>query len=63
VGKYSIGIEIEDEYVKIGLRRLQLAQEFKGEKLEKEARTFETDKTTLQNSLNLFERNGTYFHQ
>jgi adenine-specific DNA-methyltransferase len=63
LGRNSIGIEIEDEYVKIGLRRLQLAQEFKGEKLEKEARTFETDKTTLQNSLNLFERNGTYFHQ
>ncbi|MCX8480657.1 MAG: adenine-specific DNA-methyltransferase [Sediminibacterium sp.] len=46
----SIGIELQDEYIKIGLRRLQLADEFKGEKLEKEIRTFETEKiATLQN--------------
>ena len=39
-----IGIELQDEYVKIGLRRLQLAEEYKGEKLQKEIRTFESDK-------------------
>ncbi|MDI9312317.1 MAG: adenine-specific DNA-methyltransferase [Limnohabitans sp.] len=58
----SIGIELQDEYVKIGLRRLQLAEEFKGEKLEKEIRTFETEKIATQQNLTLFEPNGTYIH-
>lgn len=44
LGRKSIGIELQDEYVKIGLRRLELATEYKGEKLEKEARTFEIKK-------------------
>jgi len=38
----SIGIEIQEEYVKIGLRRLQIALEYKGESLNKEPRSFET---------------------
>ncbi|MFA4839280.1 MAG: adenine-specific DNA-methyltransferase [Candidatus Neomarinimicrobiota bacterium] len=50
----SIGIELEEEYVKIGLRRLQLANEFKGEKLKKEIRTFETDRLATANTFNLF---------
>ncbi len=58
----SIGIELQDKYVKIGLRRLQLAEEFKGEKLEKEIRTFETEKIATQHNLTLFEPNGTYIH-
>jgi len=58
----SIGIELQDEYVKIGLRRLQLAEEFKGEKLIKEIRTFETEKIATQHNLTLFEPNGTYIH-
>jgi adenine-specific DNA-methyltransferase len=37
-----IGIELQDEYVKIGLRRLNLATEFKGEKLMKQEKNFET---------------------
>lgn len=44
LGRNSIGIELQDEYIKIGLRRLQLAKEFKREKLQKEIRTFETEK-------------------
>ncbi|MCK5523249.1 MAG: adenine-specific DNA-methyltransferase [Thiomargarita sp.] len=44
LNRESIGIELQDEYVKIGLRRLQIADEFNGEKLEKEVRTFETAK-------------------
>ncbi|MDR1937356.1 MAG: adenine-specific DNA-methyltransferase [Tannerellaceae bacterium] len=58
LGRNSIGIELEDEYVKIGLRRLQLAEEYKGEKLEKEIRTFETDRLRKQQNvsmLNLFD--------
>lgn len=62
LNRNSIGIELQDEYVKIGLRRLQLAEEFKGEKLEKETRTFETEKIATQQNLTLFEPNGTYIH-
>jgi adenine-specific DNA-methyltransferase len=62
LNRNSIGIELQDEYVKIGLRRLQLAEEFKGEKLEKEIRTFETEKIAIQQNLTLFEPNGTYIH-
>ncbi len=62
LNRNTIGIELQDEYVKIGLRRLQLAEEFNGEKLEKEIRTFETEKIATQQNLTLFEPNGTYIH-
>lgn len=63
LGRNSIGIDLQEEYVKIGLRRMQLANEFKGEKLEKEIRTFETDKISNSYNLTLFEEpNGTYLH-
>jgi site-specific DNA-methyltransferase (adenine-specific) len=55
LGRNSIGIELQDEYVKIGLRRLQLATEFKGEKLQKQTRTFETEKLATGDNLKLFE--------
>lgn len=54
LGRNSIGIELQDEYVKIGLRRLQLANEFKGEKLQKQLRTFETEKFANAYNLKLF---------
>jgi len=54
LGRKSIGIELQANYVKIGLRRLQLATEFKGEMLEKEIRTFETSKIARQQPLTLF---------
>jgi len=41
LNRKSIGIELQDEYVKIGLRRLKLQDDFKGEKIEKEIKTFE----------------------
>lgn len=63
LNRKSIGIELQDEYIKIGLRRLQLAEEFKGEKLEKEIRTFETEKIATQQNLTLFEPNGAYIHR
>ena len=34
----SIGIELQEDYIKIGLRRLNLASEYKGETLKKEIR-------------------------
>lgn len=40
----SIGIELQEEYVKIGLRRLGLQTQYNGEKLEREIRSFETHK-------------------
>ncbi|MFX1708249.1 adenine-specific DNA-methyltransferase [Chitinophaga sp. CC14] len=42
LGRNCIGIEMQEEYVKIGLRRLQLAKEYKGEKLQREIRSFES---------------------
>lgn len=62
LNRSSIGIEIQDEYVKIGLRRLRLAEEFKGEILQKEIRTFETEKIANIYQQTLFEPNGTYIH-
>ena len=56
LNRKSISIEIQEEYLKIGLRRLQIRDEYKGEMLTKEPRTFETEKITEQNyMLNLFE--------
>lgn len=64
LGRKSIGIELQEDYIKIGLRRLQLAEHFKGEKLEKEIRTFEKEKLTALHTLSLFEEpNGTYIHK
>ena len=54
LNRKSIGIELQDEYVKIGLRRLKLQDEFQGEKIEKEIRTFEVNKRQEINSLSLF---------
>jgi len=62
LNRKSIGIELQDEYVKIGLRRLKLQDEFRGEKIEKEIRTFEVNKKQEIKSLTLFEPSGTYIH-
>lgn len=59
----SIAIELQDEYVKIGLRRLNVATEFNGETLLKPIKTHEIDKTQPSQKLNLFESNGAYIHQ
>lgn len=47
LNRRSIGIELQEEYVKIGLRRLELETEFKGEKLEKPLRSFEKKENDL----------------
>jgi len=62
LGRNSIGIEVQDEYIKIGLRRLKLATEFKGEMLQKPIRTYEVEKIQASQSLTLFEPNGAYIH-
>jgi len=46
---------LQEDYVKIGLRRLQLASEYNGEKLQKEVRTFEIKRRQVDNQvLSLF---------
>ena len=37
----TIGIEIEEEYIKIGLRRLSIKSEYNGESLKRPEKTFE----------------------
>lgn len=58
-----IGVELQEEYIKIGLRRLEIADEYKGKILYKEPRSFETAKYQQTESLSLFkEKNGNYLH-
>lgn len=49
-----IGIEIQEEYFKIGLRRLNIADEYKGKILEKEHKSHEFKNTNSQNEPTLF---------
>lgn len=44
LGRKSIGIELQEEYIKIGLRRISLQTEFKGKRLQREIRSFERNK-------------------
>ncbi|MCF8296285.1 MAG: adenine-specific DNA-methyltransferase [Saprospiraceae bacterium] len=62
LNRKSIGIEIDEDYSKIGLRRLSILEKYNGEKLEKEIRTFETKKILEQQTLTLFEPNGTQLY-
>ena len=52
LGRKSIGIEIDEEYVKIGLRRLKIATHYRGEKLKRTPRTYEIKSPKEQ--LNIF---------
>lgn len=47
----SIAIELQEEYVKIGLRRLKILSEYKGQVLKKETRNFERNDNQLNLSL------------
>lgn len=56
LGRRSISIEFQEEYFKIGLRRLGIADEYNGEKLEKIDKTFTRKngkKTSDKNQENL----------
>jgi site-specific DNA-methyltransferase (adenine-specific) len=53
-GRRSIGIEVNEEYIKIGLRRLQIASSYNGQELRREPRTFEKISSSQQ-SLKLFD--------
>ena len=41
LGRKSIGIELQEEYIKIGLRRLNIQQSYNNKELAKELRSFE----------------------
>lgn len=41
LSRRSIGMEIQEEYVKVGLRRLQITSKYNGKPLQKEPRSFE----------------------
>ncbi len=49
-----IGIEIQEEYIKIGLRRLGLSDEFHGEKILKKPKTYEIKHVESKQELSLF---------
>ncbi|MDO9547414.1 MAG: adenine-specific DNA-methyltransferase [Candidatus Marinimicrobia bacterium] len=52
LNRKSIGIEISEKYIKIGLRRVGITLNFNGEKLEKEIRTFENGKIERSKIIN-----------
>lgn len=55
LGRKSIGIELQDDYVKIGLRRLGLATEYKGTQLKAPQKTYKSKSVDkLQQSTSLF---------
>jgi len=56
LNRKSIGIEIEEEYVKIGLRRLNIRTHYKGDELKREPRTYEREYYSEKQQLRLFER-------
>lgn len=47
----SIGVEINEEYVKIGLRRLDITTHFNGERLRRQPKTYEQPLSEKQTSL------------
>lgn len=64
LNRKSIGIELQEEYVKIGVRRLGLANEYNGDKLFKPIKSFEHSTNNLLKQTVLFgEINGTQLHK
>jgi len=53
LNRRSIGIDIQEDYIKIGLRRLGIVNEFKGKVLIKEPKSYERAHHNKQKSLNL----------
>lgn len=56
LNRKSIGIETQEEYVKIGLRRLEISQEYNGESLRKTRRSFEPITDAQPMLLNITEK-------
>lgn len=62
LNRKSVSIEMQYDYVKIGLRRLKLCDEYNGEKLKKEDRTFEIRHKSDNNQKRMFDSNGTHIY-
>ena len=60
LGRDSVGIEIVEEYMKIGLRRLSIQASYNGDVLRRELRTYERQDAAAQQQLTLFEKRGGY---
>jgi len=60
LGRDSVGIEIDEEYMKIGLRRLAIRDSYNGESLRREPKTYERQDANAQQHLALFEKRGSY---
>ncbi len=60
LGRNSVGIEIDEDYMKIGLRRLRIREKYNGEMLRREPRTYERQNALTQQHLALFERRPHY---
>jgi len=60
LGRESIGIEAEEEYVKIGLRRLAIQETYNGETLRREPKTYERQESPAQQQLAIFERRASW---
>ncbi len=56
LGRRFIGIEIEEEYVKIGLRRLNIATHFKGELLVRPLKTYDSAYSERETTPMLLEK-------
>ena len=56
LGRDSVGIEAEEAYVKIGLRRLAIQEQYNGEVLRREPKTYEQQEMPAQQHLAIFER-------
>ena len=53
LGRFSIGIELQEAYVKTGLRRLGIRKQFRGEKLLAPRKSYQRKSHPAQ--ANLFE--------
>jgi site-specific DNA-methyltransferase (adenine-specific) len=56
MGRRSIGLEIVEEYMKIGLRRLGIHETYNGEFLRREPKTYERQESSAQQQLAFRER-------
>lgn len=54
LNRRSIGIEIQEDYIRIGLRRMGIQKEYNGQKLKRELRSFEKKTDGQNNQLGLF---------
>ena len=56
LGRRSMGIEIDEEYVKIGLCRLSIRDKYNGEMLRAEPKSYERKEASGHKQLALFEK-------